>query len=188
MMAPSEPLAESRSLAGDKTSASALIIHLIERLHFLCAVVGMPLLAMMITIDVATRYLFRVPFSWSNELEQIILLVVLVGCVPYCTLRSGHVYMDAVYQHLTPKLSWFANILRSLSGMVFFFSLAYGCFVDVPHHWKIEKATAYLHIPWSLLGVMVGVCGLLSGLVLLRDFEQPTFGSHNPSVADQEGV
>lgn len=178
-----------RSATGREGALSRVLDRTAEGLQFLCTVIGMPILAVTITIDVAARYLLRNPFSWSNELDQTLLLLILIGCLPYCTLVSGHVHMDVIYDRLPRPWKLLVNIIWSLSGLVFFFGLAYACLSDLPYFWRIEKATAYLQLPWWVLYGFCGVCGLLAGLLLLRDPSKgySVAGLDAPSK-EQEGI
>lgn len=140
----------------------------VNGLQLLCAMVGMPILAMMITLDVIARYLVHHPFSWSSEFDQTLLLMILIGCMPYCTSVGAHVHMDVAYNRLRRPWKTIADFFRLLSGLVFFVGLAYAALISVPYFWKIEKATPYLLIPWWTIYAFVGVCSALSAWVLLH--------------------
>lgn len=65
----------------------------------LCAATGLYL------FEVAARYLFDAPTTWSGEAVQYSLAILIFGALPEVTRRSAHVAIDIVPSSLPKRLS-----------------------------------------------------------------------------------
>lgn len=89
--------------------------------------------------DVVMRYLFRMSFVVTQELEwHLFALIFLLGA-GYTLLHDGHVRVDIIYQQLNPKAQAWVNLI----GTVFF--LLPGCAMVVITSWK------FTYNAWAVL-------------------------------------
>ncbi len=95
-------------------------------------------LVVLVTVDVALRYLFKVTFVASQELEwHLFALVFLLGG-GYTLRHNGHVRVDVFYQRLGRKGKALVNILGCL---IFLFPGSY---------LVIKTSLPFVHFSWSI--------------------------------------
>lgn len=139
-----------------------------DMLHWLATVVCIPLLAAIVTADVAMRYLFNSPFDWSIEFNETLLTLILFGSLPFTTKVNGHIRMELLYRHFRGGLKRVATFLWAGSGLFFSILLAIRTADEIPFLIKINKNTEYLGIPvWTLRG-FVTVVSVLMALYFLH--------------------
>jgi len=84
-----------------------------------CAFFLLPMLAFIVCLDVAARYIFNNPFAWASELTTIILLCTFMSAIPICTAQDGHIRVETFYEDYSPKKSAWADLLGDLMGVFF---------------------------------------------------------------------
>ncbi|MCB2148479.1 MAG: TRAP transporter small permease subunit [Deltaproteobacteria bacterium] len=87
------------------------------------------LLVLVVFVDVVMRYLFKVSFVFTQELEwHLFAFIFLIGA-GYTLLHDGHVRVDIIYQRLGVKGRAWINFL----GVIFF--LIPGCYLVISTSW-----------------------------------------------------
>lgn len=128
----------------------------VDALHWFSAVICIPALTSVITVDVVMRYVFNSPFDWSIEFNEAALLLILFGSMPYTTKVNGHVRMELIYRHFEGNMRRFANALWAMAGLFFSILLAIRTANEIPFLIKIHKNTEFLGIPvWALRGIVL---------------------------------
>ena len=88
------------------------------------------LLVLVVFVDVVMRYLFKMSFVFTQELEwQLFAFIFLIGA-GYTLLHDGHVRVDIIYQRLGVKGRAWINLI----GVIFF--LIPGCWLVISTSWK----------------------------------------------------
>ncbi len=73
-------------------------------------------------LEVGFRYLLNAPTVWTNELTQMLFGVYAVMSGGYILAHKGHVNVDLLHAHLSPRKRAFMDIVTSL--LFFTFTLA----------------------------------------------------------------
>lgn len=71
------------------------------------------------TVEVIRRTVFNDPTHWGWELNSLILCVYIVLGGGYVTLIDGHIRMDVVYEHFSPRQKALVNVLLSFLFFAF---------------------------------------------------------------------
>jgi TRAP-type mannitol/chloroaromatic compound transport system permease small subunit len=88
------------------------------------------LLVLVVFVDVVMRYLFRISFVFTQELEwHLFAFIFLIGA-GYTLLHDGHVRVDIIYQRLSARGRAWINLI----GVIFF--LIPGCYLVIVTSWK----------------------------------------------------
>jgi TRAP-type mannitol/chloroaromatic compound transport system permease small subunit len=69
----------------------------------LVAAALIPLLAVLITYEVVSRYAFSAPTSWAFEVSYMLMGTSLMLGIAWCTLARKHIRVDFLYDNLAPK-------------------------------------------------------------------------------------
>jgi len=96
-------------------------------------------LVIVIFVDVVMRYIFRISFVFTQELEwHLFAFIFLIGA-GYTLLHDGHVRVDIVYQRLGPKARAWINLM----GVLLF--LYPGCIMI------IVTSAKFVYNAWSIM-------------------------------------
>jgi TRAP-type C4-dicarboxylate transport system permease small subunit len=68
---------------------------------------------LIISIGVASRYLFNRPMAWVIEIVEFSLLYIGFLVAPWVLKKGGHVKMDLVFDMLSPKIQSVLDIITS---------------------------------------------------------------------------
>lgn len=139
----------------------------VDGLHWFAAVICIPAMTAVITVDVVMRYVFNAPFDWSIEFNEACLLVILFGSMPYTTKVNGHVRMELIYRNFRGLTLRLANALWAMAGMFFAVLLAIRTAKEIPFLIKIHKYTEFLGIPVWALRCIVLVSAVLMAVYFL---------------------
>jgi TRAP-type C4-dicarboxylate transport system permease small subunit len=146
-------LPELRSMSILETAMTA-IDKAVDGLHWFSAVVCIPAMTAVITVDVVMRYVFNAPFDWSIEFNEAALLLILFGSLPYTTKVNGHIRMELIYRKGTALR--LANALWAMAGLFFSILLGVRTASEIPFLIKIHKYTEFLGIPvWALRSIVL---------------------------------
>ncbi len=62
-----------------------------------------PVLAILITYEVVSRYAFSSPTSWAFEISYMLMGTVLMLAIAFCLQLRRHIRVDFLYDHVSPK-------------------------------------------------------------------------------------
>lgn len=167
-MSDSPPAADSPYAAPDP----GVVASLLRSAHWLGIFAALPALTGLIGIDVFLRYVMRAPLPWGNEVGSLLLLVVFVASLPYCTSVDGHVRMDLFYGRYGARTKRRADAVSALCGLVFAGSLAYQSFAASLRMYELGSGAYLIDLPhWpfaALLGLSATFMCLHFGVVIAR--------------------
>jgi TRAP-type mannitol/chloroaromatic compound transport system permease small subunit len=83
------------------------------------------LVVLVVFVDVVMRYVFRMSFVFTQELERHLFAFIFLMGAGYTLLKDGHVRVDIFYQRLGPKAKAWINLI----GVLFF--LIPGCILII---------------------------------------------------------
>jgi TRAP-type mannitol/chloroaromatic compound transport system permease small subunit len=87
------------------------------------------LMVAVVFVDVVMRYVFRISFVFTQELEWHLFGFLFLMGAGYTLLHDGHVRVDIIYQRLGPKGRAWVNLVGCL---VFLFP---GCYLIISTSW-----------------------------------------------------
>ena len=132
-----------------------------------CAFFLLPMLAFIVCLDVAARYIFNSPLAWASELTTIILLCTFMSGIPICTAQDGHIRVETFYEDYSPKKSAWADLLGDLMGVFFMGLLSVRSYLDVPRFFARGERSDMINLPHWIVAAFVGTCALATCIVLL---------------------
>lgn len=128
-----------------------------------CALICLPILVLLITLDVALRYVFHSPLIWAIDANELMLCIVMFGSLLYVTKEAGHIRVNLLYRKLNKKLIRIVNSLIAVSGLSFSIVLIVQVLKELPFQIEIGRATEFLEIPyWVMSGVALIAAVVLS--------------------------
>lgn len=126
--------------------------------------------ALLVSVDVLARKLFTVSLGGADELSGYAFAIGTAWAFAFTLLRRSNVRVDALYQHLPPKLRAFLDILALLALGVFAAYLSYYAFSVLTTSWHLNaQSNTSLKTPlWIPQGLWVmGLATFMATLVLL---------------------
>ena len=82
--------------------------------------VTMPALVVLVTLDVALRYVFNAPLQWGRDVNGLLLLMTIFCALPHAWDRSHHIRMEVFYIRLSHARRRGVDVLASVAGIVVF--------------------------------------------------------------------
>lgn len=76
------------------------------------------LMMLLVAADVTGRYVFTRPFEGTQEVIEVMMVVVIFLAMGYCTLKRGHVRVELVTSHLSGRTRAILDAFVSLAGTV----------------------------------------------------------------------
>lgn len=127
---------------------------------------GWIVVAMMLTIsfDVAMRYIFNAPTTWSFEVNRYMLIMVVFLGGPWTLTAGGHVSVDLVTETMGTRRKLMMEIVTSIMACIYMFMFTYESMIFTWEAWEnATRSTEYLAWPlWPIRMFLVIGGGLLS--------------------------
>ena len=115
---------------------------------------GWIVVAMMLTIsfDVAMRYLFNAPTTWSFEVNRYMLIMVVFMGGPWTLAAGGHVSVDLLTENMGGKRKLILDIVTSVMACVYMLMFTWESMVFTWDAWENAiRSTEYLAWPlWPI--------------------------------------
>jgi TRAP-type C4-dicarboxylate transport system permease small subunit len=157
--------AESRTTSGPSAAFGRLTATLDRGTGIACVVLFAAILVVMIC-QVASRYVFNSPLTWTEELARYLFIWACYLGAPVATRRGNHVTIVFVLERVPRSLARIVGWGIQAVSLIFFLQLAVlGAILAVRSH-SVEAIT--LPIPWSLIYLAVPVSGVLMILQTLE--------------------
>lgn len=120
----------------------------------------------LVTIQVANRFVLRLPMPWTEEMTRIAYVaLIFVGSV-YAAIRSEHIRVTSLYEVLPPAVRRGLHIVFGLASTAFMGAVAYGAFIYAGIGWTAPLPT----VSWIKMGYVMAllvVCALAMGIAFL---------------------
>ncbi|SMD12372.1 TRAP-type mannitol/chloroaromatic compound transport system, small permease component [Desulfocicer vacuolatum DSM 3385] len=133
---------------------------------------GWIVVAMMLTIsfDVAMRYLFNAPTTWSFEVNRYMLIMVVFLGGPWTLTAGGHVSVDLVTDTMGGKRKLRLDIVTSVMAFAYMLMFTWESMVFTWDAWEnATRSTEYLAWPlWPIRMFLVVGGALLSIQYLIK--------------------
>ncbi len=132
--------------------------------------VTMPALVVLVTLDVALRYLFNAPLQWGRDLNGLLLLMTIFCALPHAWDRAYHIRMEVFYIRLSSARRRGVDVLASVAGIVVFGLMAVQGARFVPFMIGTGETGEDLDVPlWPFMGFL-SVCAFV---MVARVFANP---------------
>ncbi len=109
---------------------------------FICFV-----MMLIVTMDVAGRYLFGRPFPGALEITEALLPIVIVFAFNYHELHGGHVRITLLSQRFSPRGQAISDVVAQASAFILFFILGWLTFDYALVAWTLKETS------WGLVAV-----------------------------------
>lgn len=138
-----------------------------RRLHELAAFVLLPLIALVVSLDVLTRYFLNAPLAWSQDVCTLTLLCVFCAAVPIATQQETHIRIETFYEKFPPGVRALIDAFGCLCGAVFVGFIAYWQYRELPGTYRRGESALLAPIPHWPIALFVGICMTLVAWVLV---------------------
>jgi TRAP-type C4-dicarboxylate transport system permease small subunit len=149
----------------------ALYDRIMNLFAFLAALVVASLVGVL-CYEVFMRYVIHKPPAWAWEVAESILCLIAFLSAAWLLREDGHVSVDIVHSHLSPRLKILSSIVTSALGMIICLIIGWaGVGITIDHFHAGITVPGYLDIPKAplLLFIPIG-CFMLSIQFLRQTF------------------
>jgi TRAP-type C4-dicarboxylate transport system permease small subunit len=119
---------------------------------------------LIITLDVVLRYGFNAPLLWSMELNQLLLPLLVFGCMPYVWERGAHIHMELVIRLFPKKGRALCDLVIAFCGGLFGALLAVGMAKNAIDMFRYHQGAEYLPLPFWPFATFVSLIGMVMTL------------------------
>lgn len=145
------------------------------RLEIFCLSTSIMLMAANTIINVFGRYVFSNSLYFSEELNQILMVVVTFMGLGYVTRKGRHIRMSAIYDALSDKGKKYIMLIITLTTAATLFLLSYYAYSYVFSVAHRGTLTPSLQIPlyWTLIVVPLGlfIGGIQYSLAFIKNLQ-----------------
>ncbi|MEG6615979.1 TRAP transporter small permease [Peptococcaceae bacterium 1198_IL3148] len=135
-------------------------------LYYICALL-MLVMAVVITSQVISRYVFGSPFTWSEELGRYTFVWLSFLGMAIAVKQGSHIALDILVNKLTGVKRRTLMVINNLFVMVFSLVLTYGGYNLVAV--GARQSSPSLNLPMDLVYSVIPVSGILLFYFALRE-------------------
>ena len=135
--------------------------------------VTMPGLVVLVTLDVALRYLFNAPLQWGRDVNGLLLLMTIFCALPHAWDRAYHIRMEVFYLRLSSARRRGVDVLAALAGIAVFGLMAYGTY-DLTNMATLAGwswTVVFVDMAWGAFAT--GLTGLVASFATLKLTSSP---------------
>jgi TRAP-type C4-dicarboxylate transport system permease small subunit len=121
-------------------------------------------------IDVTLRYVFNRPFSFSIEVVQIALVVVVFCSVLLCSALRGHLAIDVLVSRFPRKGQAVTSSIVHFLSIGVFAIFTWRSIVYALNMASMGNVTTLLKIPLYPFALFIALCSFLVMLMIIIDF------------------
>ena len=118
-----------RKLTEIGTSLEKALFWVIRQASNLAMIVLMAMV-LLVVVDITLRRFFNSPLSWSFEVIEVLLVIVVFFTVAYCCITKGHISVDLLTSRLSKRGQAILEIFSYFLGIVLFVFMTY-CSIKV---------------------------------------------------------
>jgi TRAP-type C4-dicarboxylate transport system permease small subunit len=131
------------------------------------AMIVLMAMGLLVVTDVILRRLFNSPISWTLEVIEVMLTVVVFFTVAYCAVTRGHISVDVLTSRLPPKGRAIVNVIGCFLGIILFGFMTWCSIRSAIEDLASHRTTGIVHIPIYPFVFVVAFGSILLVLVLL---------------------
>jgi len=127
-------------------------------------------LVLLITVDVTLRRAFNSPLTFSYEIIEFGLVIVVWGSVLYSTARERHISIDVLVSRLPAKARQFLRLIFDFVSAVALLLIGWQSITYAIRLRDAQNVSPTLDIPIYPFVLIVALGAILAGLILLVNF------------------
>jgi C4-dicarboxylate transporter DctM subunit len=131
--------------------------------------------AVMITLEVIMRFIFRSPTTWVMEISSLFTIVASFLLFAYTLQEKGHTRVDFITAMVSRRSAFFLELFTTLLGLVYCGVLTWYGVKMVQSSLIMEEVTQTLQIPLWIPQLFVPIGGALMFIQLLKFLKQDLF-------------
>ena len=146
------------------------IVRFNKRLNYVFAMFGIVVcsgLVLMTVLDIILRRFFNEPLSFSFEITQLALSLIVFSFVPYATMNLRHVSIEVLVQTFPRGIRKWADITGDLLTGILFGFICWQCYLKGLQIREFGYMTGELEIPLFPFYFFISIGSLLSCISLL---------------------
>jgi len=125
------------------------------------------LMVLLVVADVIMRRVFNSPLTFSYELIEIALVIVVWSAICYSTASERHISVSVFVSRLPAKTEKFITAVVDFISVVLFGIIGWQSITFALNTWDIHKVTQILRVPYYPVVFLVALGAILAGLMLL---------------------
>jgi TRAP-type C4-dicarboxylate transport system permease small subunit len=140
----------------------------------LAAYVVLPLLALIVTADVALRYIFNAPLVWGTDVKELILLIVVTAGFAGVSLAGEHIRVTIVEERVGVKARTVFTIIRHALTAIVTGAIAYALVqltLDMATYGERAEMVAIPY--WPFAALMAFSAGISAIVEIVKMFNVP---------------
>jgi len=123
---------------------------------------ALPVLVILVTVDVALRYVFNAPLQWARDVSGLLLLSATFCTLPHSWDRAYHIRMEAFYARVSAERRRALDVVAAFAGIVFFGFMAVQGALYLPFMIRTNETGEDLLLPiWPFM-VVLAVCAFVT--------------------------
>lgn len=134
------------------------------------------MLVLLIAVDVTLRRAFNSPLTFSYEIIEFGLVIVVWGSVLYSTIRERHISIDVLVSRLPAKTRQFFRLTFDFISAVVLLLIGWQSITYAMDLRDLQLVSSMLEIPIYPFVFIVALGAILAGLILLVNFADSVKG------------
>ncbi len=144
--------------------------------------------AVIVTLEVIMRFVFRSPTMWVMEISGLLTIVASFLLFAYTLQEKGHTRVDFITSMVSRKSVFFLELFTSLLGLVYCGVLTWYGIKMVQSSILMEEVTQTLQIPLWIPQLVVPIGGGLMFIQLLIFLKNDLFKNRKNMTADEYSI
>ncbi len=126
-------------------------------------IILLPTTMIFLVIEVLLRYFFNAPIRGADEISNLIFMGVVLSSLSYCWVQRGHIRIDILVVHFSPKWKARTWALAAAVGFFVFALMAYGSIINTFYSLKVHETTQELQLILWPFRIYFCICAILFG-------------------------
>ena len=140
----------------------------------LAAYVVLPLLALVVTADVALRYLFNAPLVWGTDVKELILLIVVTAGFAGVSLAGEHIRVTLVEERMGARVRMAFIVIRHALTAIGMGIIAYALIQLTLDMAAYSERAEMIAIPYWPFAALMALSAAMSAVVeIVKMFKAP---------------
>jgi len=131
------------------------------------AYILLPALAVLVGMDVASRYLFNLPFQWGSDVKELMLLLVVTAGLPGTSLANQHIRVALFDDRMSPRAKNAWGLARHLLTAIAALFIGYAVLNQTLDMYRYGDRAEMIDIPFWPIALLVTIAVVLSVLAEL---------------------
>jgi TRAP-type C4-dicarboxylate transport system permease small subunit len=140
----------------------------------LAAYVVLPLLALIVTADVALRYIFNAPLMWGTDVKELILLIGVTAGFAGVSLAGEHIRVTLVEERMSARARMVFTVIRHALTAIVTGAIAYALIQLTLDMAAYSERAEMIAIPYWPFAALMAFSAAMSAVVeIVKMFKAP---------------